>query len=61
MSVHLYTTQSSGIKASEYSKKTIHSNENMGSGALSGKMLLVRIIVNDKIELILGNIRLIKG
>ena len=32
-----------------------------GSGAVSGKMLLVRIIENKKIMLSLGQVRLIKG
>ncbi len=32
-----------------------------GSGALSGKRLLVRIIENNKLILISGKIRLIKG
>ncbi len=32
----------------------------MGSGALSGKMLLLRIIGNNKID-VLGQVRLIKG
>ncbi len=30
----------------------------MGSGALNGKMLLVRIIENDKIDTYLGQVRL---
>ncbi len=32
-----------------------------GSGALSGKMLLVRIVVIIKLMLILGQVRLSKG
>ncbi len=32
-----------------------------GSGALSGKMLLVRIVENDKIYDYLGQVRLSKG
>ncbi len=34
---------------------------NMGSCALPGKMLLVRIIENDEIDAYLGQVRLIKG
>ncbi len=33
----------------------------LGSGALSGKMLLERIVENDKIDDILGQVRLSKG
>ncbi len=33
----------------------------MGSGALSGKMLLVRIVRNNKIDDFLGQVRLSKG
>ncbi len=33
----------------------------IGSGALSDKMLLVRIVENNKLMLILGQIRLSKG
>ena len=33
----------------------------LGSGALNGEMLLVRIIENNKIMLILGQVRLSKG
>ncbi len=32
-----------------------------GSGALSGKMLLVRIVENDKIDAHLGQVKLRKG
>ncbi len=35
--------------------------ENIGSGALFGKMLLVRIIENNKIDALLGQVRLRKG
>ncbi len=35
--------------------------EVVGSGALSGKILLVRIIENNKIDAFLGQVRLLKG
>ena len=34
---------------------------NIGSGALSGKMLLLRIIENNKLMIILGQVRLSEG
>ena len=37
------------------------SNNNVGSGTLSGNMLLVRIVENNKIDDYLGQVRLIKG
>ena len=36
---------------------TYKTRTNMGSGALSGKMLLERIVENDKIDDILGQVR----
>ena len=35
--------------------------KNIGSGALTGKMLLVRIIENNKIDAYFSQVRLIKG
>ena len=37
------------------------SNNIVGSGTLSGNMLLVRIVENNKIDDYLGQVRLIKG
>ena len=38
-----------------------NNNRIWGSGALSGKMMLVRIVENNKMKLILEQVRLSKG